>query len=334
MQHQIPWGALAASAIATAWLAWPQADPAPVSRILYVEPAPGTLPRVLAAHGLAVTETTELPPRLADYDVVILADMPAHRLDARALDAYVIGGGHLVVTGGADSLGSGGYEATALERLLPTYFRGGCRSGTPELALAIIVDGSDESKRAARDLVESLSPNDFVTVIGAVAPQRAAHRKRIADGIANAHAVELTAALHEAGNALDGIYALRKHVVTLTAGPGAYALELADRGITQSTQAPLDDIAAVLRAAVADDELVHVRGLAAPPLHGYVEMRAKATAETLLSTTTGDPLLARWRRGTGTVTAWTSDADGAWAQDWTTWPGYAAFWVAIASPSS
>src|SRR5262249_15327026 len=151
MQHQIPWGALAAATIVTAALALPKSapPPPPVSRILYVEPAPGLLPRVLAAHGLAVTETTELPAHLADYDVVVVADRPAHRLDAAALDAYVVGGGRLVVTGGADSLGSGAYEATALERLLPVRFASGCRSGTPELALAIIIDGTAESKRAA-----------------------------------------------------------------------------------------------------------------------------------------------------------------------------------------
>src|ERR1043165_221704 len=90
-ERQVAWGAVVAAALATAWLAWPSAPPTPPTRVLYGERVPGMLARVLAARGLAVTETTELPPRLADYDVVIVSDLPAHQLAARAPRAYVTG---------------------------------------------------------------------------------------------------------------------------------------------------------------------------------------------------------------------------------------------------
>src|SRR5690606_17754474 len=41
------------------------------------------------------------------------------------------------------------------------------------------------------------------------------------------------------------------------------------------------------------------------------------------------PLLARWRVGTGTSVAWTSDIKNRWAVDWLSWPNYGKFWAQI-----
>src|SRR5215470_7186902 len=145
----------------------------PAPRVLYIAVAPGTFPRVLAAEGFAVT--TAWPgavPALAGYDVVIVSGVPAHLLDAAALDRYATAGGTLLIGGGAESFGSGAYEATALERMLPVHFDGGCRL-TPDLAVALLIDGSPASRSTARALVESLSPSDYVSVVGR--PRRAAH---------------------------------------------------------------------------------------------------------------------------------------------------------------
>ncbi|MEM9874411.1 MAG: VWA domain-containing protein [Myxococcota bacterium] len=66
----------------------------------------------------------------------------------------------------------------------------------------------------------------------------------------------------------------------------------------------------------------------APYLRGYVATRLKPTpaTELLASADTEEPILARWRVGTGWSLAWTSDVKARWATEWTTWPGWERFW--------
>ena len=68
----------------------------------------------------------------------------------------------------------------------------------------------------------------------------------------------------------------------------------------------------------------------APALSGYVQTSPKPTAELVLATDAGDPLLAWWRYGRGVVIAFTSDAKTRWAGQWTEWPGYEDFWRRLA----
>ncbi|MDW8363365.1 MAG: VWA domain-containing protein [Myxococcales bacterium] len=61
----------------------------------------------------------------------------------------------------------------------------------------------------------------------------------------------------------------------------------------------------------------------APALRGYVATRARgAPAQTVLETDLGEPLLARWRLGSGWVLAWTSDLKPRWSADWMRWSGF------------
>ena len=66
----------------------------------------------------------------------------------------------------------------------------------------------------------------------------------------------------------------------------------------------------------------------APYLHGYVSTRMKRTpaTELLVSADTEEPILARWRVGTGWSLAWTSDVKARWAVEWIAWPGWGKFW--------
>jgi len=66
-----------------------------------------------------------------------------------------------------------------------------------------------------------------------------------------------------------------------------------------------------------------------PFLLGYVMTRPKPTAEVILATEKGDPLLAWWRYGLGMTAAFTSDAKSRWAAEWMTWPGYGKFWTQV-----
>ena len=66
-----------------------------------------------------------------------------------------------------------------------------------------------------------------------------------------------------------------------------------------------------------------------PLLLGYNSTKPKPTADLLLATERGEPLLATWRYGLGQAAAFTSDAKSRWAAEWLTWPGYGKFWAQL-----
>ena len=83
---------------------------------------------------------------LATYDSVVLVDVPRVRLSDRqlaALQVYVrdLGKG-LVMIGGPDSYGAGGYQRTALEETLPVDMGVRDRQKQPDVALVVVIDQS------------------------------------------------------------------------------------------------------------------------------------------------------------------------------------------------
>jgi len=64
---------------------------------------------------------------------------------------------------------------------------------------------------------------------------------------------------------------------------------------------------------------------AAPPLYGYNAVTPKDSAEVVLQSDDGDPILAQWQYGLGRAVAWTSDFKGQWAKDWVAWAGFGRF---------
>jgi Mg-chelatase subunit ChlD len=86
------------------------------------------------------------------------------------------------------------------------------------------------------------------------------------------------------------------------------------------------------RVATAARELAGIDFASAPPLHGYLQTKAKPMSEVLLETDKHHPLLARWRYGIGQVAVFTSDATTAWASSWigSGWSGYGKLWAQLA----
>ena len=81
---------------------------------------------------------------LATYDSVVLVDVPRIRLSDRqlaALQVYVrdLGKG-LVMVGGPDSYGAGGYQKTPLEETLPVDMGVRDRQKQPDIALVVVID--------------------------------------------------------------------------------------------------------------------------------------------------------------------------------------------------
>jgi Ca-activated chloride channel family protein len=62
-----------------------------------------------------------------------------------------------------------------------------------------------------------------------------------------------------------------------------------------------------------------------PPLLGYNAATLKPTADGILLSPDGDPILAQWQYGLGRSVAWTSDMKGRWAVDWVAWPQFSQF---------
>ncbi|HTE51287.1 MAG TPA: VWA domain-containing protein [Kofleriaceae bacterium] len=342
---------------------------------------------------------------LEKFDLVLVSDVPAHFMglgQMAALESYVrdLGGG-LIMAGGEDSFGSGGYQGTRIEKIMPVRFDSEKEREQPHVALVLVVDRSgsmsgpklDAAKESARATVEVLSPSDLIGVIvfdntptTLVRLQRASNRLRISTDISRLVAgggTHIFPALQEAFQTLQAANAKVKHVILLSDGQAPYdgIAELcqemrasritvsavgigdADRNllqqITDNGEGRLymtEDLSALPRifmketteaqkAALVEDriravvnknvEMIEGTGVAtAPPLHGYVATKPKPTAEVvLIADRTGDPILARWRLGTGTSVAWTSDVKSRWSTEWIQWAGYPKFWAQVVRTS-
>lgn len=159
-------------------------------RVLIVEGTRGggdSLRRALDRSTFTVTvrDPASLPDRPADlggYDAIVLADVPATALSdpqQQALQEFVRSSGRgLLVTGGMQSFGKGGYEGSALEEALPVRVKPRAEGKRPPAALLLIIDASgsmgittstptrmEMAKAAAAGAVRALSPGDDVAVL-------------------------------------------------------------------------------------------------------------------------------------------------------------------------
>jgi Mg-chelatase subunit ChlD len=337
---------------------------------------------------------------LEKYDLVLVSDVPARLMGAgqmQALDAYVgqMGGG-LIMAGGEDSFGSGGYERTRIEQIMPVRFDSEKVVTQPDVAVVLVIDRSgsmqgpklEAAKESARATAEVLSPNDYIAVVAFdseaqiyVHPTRAQNKMRISNDIARLQSgggTNIYPGLKDAFEILQGINAKVKHVILMTDGeaPSDGIAELvqdmrasritvscvgvqgADRNLLSMIADAgdgrlymVEDIGALPKIFMKEtqeaqksqlvEDVIHVRIAKrvemiegtnvenAPPLHGYVTTKPKPTAETILISDLGEPILARWRYGGGTAVAWTSDVKNRWSTDWIRWNGYPKFWAQV-----
>jgi Ca-activated chloride channel homolog len=375
------------------------------TRLLMVDSQPAesqTFAQAMIREGLEleVTTVSKMPrelPLLAGYDGIILSDVPATQIGTPMLEAlrqYVerLGGG-LIMIGGPNSYGVGGYVGSPLEPILPVKLATSDQEEQQSSALAIVIDRSGSmmgeklavAKSSAVAAAQVLKPKDSITVltfdsqVQVVVPMTPVTSMDKIKGqilsITSGGGTDLDPAFREARTQLDRTLAKIKHLIILTdgqtsgAGYEQFAAQCQAVGITISTVAigegshvgllygiasagggqayntsDLDNITRIFTqdtllhtgrmieekpfGAIIAEQHPMISDLAdivqAPPLQGYVRTTRRITAQTPLTTPTGDPLLAQWRFGLGKVTAFTSDAktrwSSRWMSDWKSWP--------------
>ncbi|MEM9881332.1 MAG: VWA domain-containing protein [Planctomycetota bacterium] len=112
----------------------------------------------------------------------------------------------------------------------------------------------------------------------------------------------------------------------LTMDPGNVPQIFTRETMQASRSAVKEDLFAAVR--VGDHPLLAGYENAALPFTlGYVMTRARPTAQVLLATDTGDPLLAVNPFGLGQGLAFTGDLTPKWGGEWLAWPGFGKFWA-------
>lgn len=198
--------------------------------------------RILSNHGLGTT-SIDLPaavPALSSFRAVILNNVARNKLPPAilaGLDAYVRQGGGLIMIGGEESLGLGGYKGSEIEQVLPvTVTPPQKEEHTTAVVLVIDTSGSMRreskilyAKEGIRAVARNLKDRDYFGVIGfdtepfpIIPVQRMGAVRGDVDSrlerVTPSGGTYLLPALEEAKRQLERQPATRRHIIVLTDG--------------------------------------------------------------------------------------------------------------------
>jgi Ca-activated chloride channel homolog len=179
-------------------------------------------------------------PSPDSFGAVILNNVARDKLPStllRGLDEYVRNGGGLIMVGGEESLGLGGYKNTPIERTLPVSLTPPQRE-EHRTAMLLVIDKSGSMRRqhkllyaeaGARAVARNLKDTDLFGIVGfdqepfVVVPLDYLGKIRNdidyrLDRLKASGGTFLMPALLEAKRQLERQYATRKHIVILTDG--------------------------------------------------------------------------------------------------------------------
>ncbi len=245
--------------------------------------------RVLQVQGYAVVEAAPQShplslSELSAYDLLVLDNVPAFHLTHAKMEniekyARDLGGGVLVI-GGAQSYGAGGYFRTPLERILPVDMRPPARLEMPHVALLFVIDKSgsmgsggegstklDLAKAAAIAAADIMNPTDQVGILAfdaawdwALPFRQVGKGEWISEKLASLQSdggTDLYKAMVEAHRGIAAKQAAIKHVIALSDGLTDKAdfqslmQKMARDGITVSTVSVGSDADVQLMADIA-----------------------------------------------------------------------------------
>ncbi|MBM2803837.1 MAG: hypothetical protein HW419_1730 [Deltaproteobacteria bacterium] len=247
--------------------------------------------RVLQTQGYAVVESaperhTLSMAELSSFDLLVLDNVPAFQLShakMENIEKYTrdLGGGLLVI-GGSQSYGAGGYFRTPLERILPVDMRPPARLDMPHVALLFVIDKSgsmgagaegstklDLAKAAAIAAADIMNPTDQVGILAfdanwdwALPFRQVGKGEWISEKLSNLQSdggTDLYKAMVEAERGIAGKQAAIKHVILLSDGLTDKAdfqtlvSKMARDGITVSTVSVGNDADVKLMAEIAKE---------------------------------------------------------------------------------
>ncbi|TDF93787.1 VWA domain-containing protein [Paenibacillus piri] len=220
-------------------------------KVLVVEGVPGSSGNIESVLKSSFIGYEVIPPEMlsrdmanyAAYDSIILNNVSATRISGPQMDmietavaSYGIG---LVMLGGEDSYGMGGYFKTPIEKALPVYMDLQGKREIPSLGLILVIDRSGSmdggklelAKEAAMRTVELMREKDSVGVVAfdstpwwVVEPQKLTDRKKVLEQIQSiqpAGGTEIYTAVDEAYQRMLKVEAQRRHIILLTDGQSA-----------------------------------------------------------------------------------------------------------------
>lgn len=242
-------------------------------RVLIVESDPNLIRELAYALEDEGIQADIRPPQgmpdslsdLQNYELLILSNVPATALTQKQMEmarTYVqeLGGG-LIMLGGEQSFGLGGYYKSTLEEILPVRSDFEKEKEKPSLAMVLVIDKSgsmdgdkiEMAKSAARSAVELLGQRDQVAVVAFDGEtfliselQRATNKAAIDDDIGRIDSgggTSMYPAMEMAHELLINANAKLKHAILLTDGvsePGDFeglAQTMASGKMTVSTVA-------------------------------------------------------------------------------------------------
>ncbi len=259
------------------------------AKVLIVEGQPGISKNIESVLQSALIPFDVTAPELlsddfmtyTEYESILLNNVSATRISNKQMEMieqavldYGIG---LVMFGGEDSFGLGGYFKTPVERALPVYMDLRGKREIPSLGLVLVIDksGSMEGEKiqlaqeAASRSVDLMREKDTLGVLGFdsspvwfVEPRKLTDREEIIKKINSIPAdggTEIYTAVEQAYEKLAGVDARRKHIILLTDGQSAAAQSyqtltegMQKNNITMSTVAIGTDADQALLKQLAD----------------------------------------------------------------------------------
>lgn len=212
--------------------------------------------------------------QLQKYDTIILSDVPAAAASESQMELLKTWvrdfGGGLVMLGGENSFGLGGYYGTAIEEILPVTCDFQEKEEEPGLAMMMVIDKSDSmtgqkiesARQAAAAAVELLTERDQIGVVAFDGSPfwvsdlvSASQQAQVVDRIARIQpggGTNLYPALQEAFGRLRAAASKLKHVLILTDG---YSVPGDFEGIVQD-MAALRITVSTIGLGAADNELL------------------------------------------------------------------------------
>jgi len=195
--------------------------------------------------------------------------------------------------------------------------------------------------------IAPVQPNGRTNVRGGLLAAKAALEKTDARV---KHVILLTDGWSQSGNASDIADDMRAEgitVSTVAAGSGSapYLEELAEHGggryyaVANMEDVPqifVDETVKTVGSYLIEEQFVPtlvadsaiLSGLTDagwPSLYGYNGTELKDSAQLILRSPQGDPVLAQWQYGLGRAVAWTSDLKGQWGKDLVGWQEFGTF---------